>query len=137
MGFAKFLYQYEYLKLNGILREVLADKAMLFYVLASLWVLFSYLFGSVNFALILSKYVYHDDIRNHGSGNAGFTNMKRTFGTKAAISVIVGDIMKTVLSVTGAMLLFGADMATLAGLACILGHCFPLFYKFKGITNNS
>ena len=132
MGFAKFLYQYEYLKLNGVLREVLADKAMLFYVLASLWVLFSYLFGSVNFALILSKYVYHDDIRNHGSGNAGFTNMRRTFGTKAGVFTLLGDFGKTFIGVFGGMILFGANTATLAGLGCILGHCFPIFYKFKG-----
>ena len=132
MTFAKFLYNYEYIKLNGFLRDTLADNAELFYGLAIGWILFSYIAGSLNFAIIMSKAVYHDDIRTHGSGNAGFTNMKRTFGTKAAIAVIVGDLMKTILSVTVAMLLFGADIATLAGLACIFGHCFPLFYKFKG-----
>ncbi|MBR6768375.1 MAG: glycerol-3-phosphate 1-O-acyltransferase PlsY [Clostridia bacterium] len=132
MTFAKFLYNYEYIKLNGFLRDTLADNAELFYGLAIGWILLSYIAGSLNFAIIMSKAVYHDDIRTHGSGNAGFTNMKRTFGTKAAIAVIVGDLMKTILSVTVAMLLFGADIATLAGLACIFGHCFPLFYKFKG-----
>lgn len=132
MTFAEFLYNYEYIKLNGFLRETLADNAALFYGLALGWVLLSYFAGSLNFAIIISKAVYHDDIRNHGSKNAGFTNTKRTFGTKAAIAVIVGDLMKTILSVTIAMLLFGADIATLAGLACIIGHCFPVFYKFKG-----
>ena len=132
MTFAEFLYRYEYIKLNGFLRESLADNADLFFGLALGWILLSYIAGSLNFAIIISKTIYRDDIRNHGSGNAGFTNTKRTFGTKAAIAVIVGDLMKTILSVTGAMLLFGADIATLAGLACIFGHCFPLFYKFKG-----
>jgi len=132
MTFAKFLYNYEYIKLNGFLREVLSNNANLFYGLAIGWILLSYIAGSLNFAIIISKGIYRDDIRTHGSGNAGFTNMKRTFGTKAAIAVIVGDLMKTILSVTVAMLLFGADIATLAGLACIFGHCFPLFYKFKG-----
>lgn len=132
MTFAKFLYNYEYIKLNGFLRDTLADNAELFYGLAIGWILLSYIAGSLNFAIIMSKAIYRDDIRSHGSGNAGFTNMKRTFGTKAAIAVIVGDLMKTIVSVTVAMLLFGADIATLAGLACIFGHCFPLFYKFKG-----
>ena len=132
MTFAKFLYNYEYIKLNGFLRDSMVGNAALFYGLAAAWILLSYIAGSLNFAIIISNGIYHDDIRNHGSGNAGFTNMKRTFGTKAAIAVIVGDIMKTIIAVAGAMLLFGADMATLAGLACILGHCFPLFYKFKG-----
>ena len=132
MALAKFIYNYEYIKLNGFLRDNLVTDAAIFYGLAAAWIFLSYIAGSLNFAIIISNGIYRDDIRNHGSGNAGFTNMKRTFGTKAAIAVIVGDIMKTVLSVTGAMLLFGADMATLAGLACILGHCFPLFYKFKG-----
>ena len=132
MTFAKFLYNYEYIKLNGFLRDTLSDNANLFYGLALGWILLSYIAGSLNFAIIISKGIYRDDIRTHGSGNAGFTNMKRTFGTKAAIAVIVGDLMKTILSVTVAMLLFGADIATLAGLACIFGHCFPLFYKFKG-----
>ena len=132
MTLAKFIYNYEYIKLNGFLRETLADNANLFYGLALGWIIISYLAGGLNFAIILSKGIYHDDIRDHGSGNAGFTNMKRTFGTKAAIAVIVGDLMKTIISVTVAMLLFGADIATLAGLACILGHCFPCFYKFKG-----
>lgn len=132
MTFAEFLYHYEYIKLNGVLREGLANNASLFLGLALGWILLSYLAGGLNFAIILSKAIYHDDIRLHGSGNAGFTNMKRTFGTKAAIAVITGDLMKTVISVAVAMILFGADVATLSGLACILGHCFPCFYKFKG-----
>ena len=95
MGFAKFLYQYEYIKLNGLLRDVMTESGMLFYLLCVAWVLFSYFFGSVNFALVLSKYVYHDDIRKYGSGNAGFTNMRRTFGTKAGVLTLLGDFGKT------------------------------------------
>ena len=129
---AEFLYRYEYIKLNGFLRESLADNAPLFFTLAAAWVLFSYLFGSINFALVLAKWVYHDDIRNHGSGNAGFTNMRRVFGTKAGALTLLGDFGKTIVGVLGAMLLFGANTATLAGIACVLGHCFPCFYKFKG-----
>lgn len=132
MAFAEFLYRYEYLKLNGCLRDVMAENGMLFYILCAVWIVFSYFFGSVNFALILSKYVYHDDIRKHGSGNAGFTNMRRTFGTKAGVLTLTGDFGKTLVGVLGGMILFGADTATLAGLACVLGHCFPCYYGFKG-----
>ena len=132
MGFAKFLYQYEYIKLNGLLRDVMTESGMLFYLLCVAWVLFSYFFGSVNFALVLSKYVYHDDIRKYGSGNAGFTNMRRTFGTKAGVLTLLGDFGKTFVGVFVGMLLFGANTATLAGLACVLGHVYPVFYGFKG-----
>ncbi|MBR2986901.1 MAG: glycerol-3-phosphate 1-O-acyltransferase PlsY [Clostridia bacterium] len=130
--FASFLYRYEYLKLNGILREYFTEEPLLFFTLAAVWVVFSYLLGSVNFAIILSKIIYHDDIRTHGSGNAGFTNMRRVYGTKAGVLTLVGDFGKTVVGVTLGMVLFGASIATLAGLGCILGHCFPCFYKFKG-----
>lgn len=131
-SFANFIYDYEYIKLNGFLRFVLSDRAALFYTFAVLWIVFSYILGALNFAILLSKHVYHDDIRNHGSGNAGFTNMNRVFGKRAAVLVIVGDVLKTVISVGGAMLLFGSGIASMAGLACILGHCFPCFYGFKG-----
>lgn len=129
---AEFIYKLELLKLNGVLRESIGEMPALFYGLLLGWLLLSYFFGGLNFAIILSKALYHDDIRNHGSGNAGFTNMKRTFGMKVAAFVILGDIMKTVVSVLVGMILFGIDGATLAGLACILGHCFPCLYKFKG-----
>lgn len=131
-AFANFLYSYEYLKLNGILRDSMTENALVFYLLCISWVIFSYFFGSVNFALILSKYVYHDDIRKYGSGNAGFTNMRRTFGTKAGVLTLVGDFGKTVIGVGIGMVLFGVNTATMAGFACVLGHCFPCFYKFKG-----
>ncbi len=131
-SFANLLYDYEYIKLNGLLREVLADKALVFYLGAFLWILLSYILGALNFAILLSKHVYHDDIRGHGSGNAGFTNMNRVFGKRAAGLVIIGDVLKTVIAVGGSMLLFGSSIAMAAGLACILGHCFPCFYGFKG-----
>ena len=52
----------------------------------------SYLLGSVNFALVISKLFYHDDVRNHGSGNAGATNIGRSYGKKAAILTFLGDV---------------------------------------------
>ena len=65
-----------------------------------------YLLGSVNFALVISKRVYHDDVRRHGSGNAGSTNVLRTYGKKAAILTFLGDGLKGVLSILFACLLF-------------------------------
>ena len=100
----------------------------LFFVLAAA----SYLLGSVNFAIVISNLKYHDDIRNHGSGNAGATNMKRTFGNKAAALTFAGDFLKAVLAVLGTRLLIGFDAACLSGLACALGHAFPCWYGFKG-----
>ena len=92
----------------------------------------SYLLGSLNSAVIVSKMMFKDDIRNHGSGNAGFTNMMRTFGTKAAGITFAGDILKTVIAVVFTWLLIGYVAAYIAGLGCFLGHLFPVFYQFRG-----
>ncbi len=92
-----------------------------------------YLLGSVNFAVMLSNKKYHDDIRNHGSGNGGTTNMLRTYGRLAALLTFVGDIAKGMVAVViGSALLgltFGGHMVA---FFCMLGHMFPIFYKFKG-----
>lgn len=92
----------------------------------------AYLLGSLNFAVIISKLKYEDDIRNHGSGNAGATNMKRTYGNRDAVFTLLGDILKAVVSVLGSRLLIGFDGACLCALACALGHAFPCWYRFKG-----
>ncbi len=131
-SFAEFVYDYEFVKLNGLLREAFFDKALLFYILAAIWIAASYFLGGLNFAILVSKKLYNDDVRTHGSGNAGFTNMRRTYGMKVGALVFLGDLLKTIIAVLGAMLLFGRDTATLAGLACILGHCYPCFFSFKG-----
>lgn len=95
--------------------------------------LVGYLFGSLNFALILSGRLYKDDIRNHGSKNAGTTNMMRTYGSKAALFTILGDMLKAVLAVIVGNLLMGVYFGGYtAALACVLGHVFPVFYGFKG-----
>ena len=56
----------------------------------------AYLLGSVDTGILISKFVYHDDVRNHGSGAAGMTNMLRTFGKKAAALTAAGDVLKGV-----------------------------------------
>ena len=76
-------------------------------LLMLVYIFIPYLLGSVNTAIIVSGAMYHDDVRNHGSGNAGFTNMMRNYGKKAAIITFVGDILKTVLAVLIGWCVFG------------------------------
>ena len=66
----------------------------------------SYLLGSINSAIVVSRVLYHDDIRKHGSGNAGLTNTLRTYGAKAAGLTLLGDVLKTVLAILFAAVLF-------------------------------
>ena len=101
-------------------------------LLMLVYIFIPYLLGSINTAIIVSGVMYHDDIRNHGSGNAGFTNMMRNYGKKAAIITFVGDILKTVLAVLIGWCVFGYLTAYIAGLACLIGHIFPVFYNFRG-----
>lgn len=97
-----------------------------------------YLLGSLNFGIIFSKLFYHEDIRTHGSGNAGSTNMLRTYGKGMAALTLVCDMLKGALAVlVGAFLLNPAagapvDGIAIASLFAILGHMFPCFYRFKG-----
>lgn len=104
-----------------------------------------YLLGSINSAVILSRLVWHDDIRRHGSGNAGTTNMLRTYGKGAALLTLLGDILKTVLAVFLAFCLTGSGRVACgfswgvssvgaygAALFCVVGHIFPLYAHFRG-----
>ena len=92
----------------------------------------AYLLGSLNFAIIISAKQYKQDIRNFGSNNAGMTNMMRTYGRKAAAFTLVGDALKAVVSCAIGYVVLGQFGAYMAGLFCILGHIFPIYYKFKG-----
>ncbi len=125
------LYSLFEIRRNGLL-VLEGVNLYVFIAIASLLIIGAYLLGSVNFAIYISKAAYHKDIRDYGSKNAGMTNMMRTFGTKAAAMVLLGDIMKAVISVTLSMLICGIDVAYIAGIACMIGHCFPVFYKFRG-----
>lgn len=97
-----------------------------------IYTLAPYLLGSLNTAVIVSRVMYNDDIRRYGSGNAGFTNVMRTFGMKAAAFTFVGDILKTVISVMIGWCFFGYLSAYIAGFACFIGHILPCFYQFRG-----
>ncbi len=92
----------------------------------------AYLLGSLNFAIIISAKQYKQDIRNYGSNNAGMTNMMRTYGKKAAALTLIGDALKAVVSCSIGYLVLGQIGAYMAGLFCIVGHIFPIYYKFKG-----
>lgn len=87
---------------------------------------------------MVSHFIIRDDVRQHGSGNAGLTNFYRTYGAKYALGVILFDMGKTVVAclLGGAMFnhLFGdwALGVLLGGLGCELGHMFPVFFGFKG-----
>ena len=104
-------------------------------------VILAYLLGSINTSILISRLVYGSDVRKHGSGNGGLTNMHRTFGLKAAGLTLLGDMIKTVIAVITPMILFGFEyqamlctnpIAYIAGLAAVIGHVYPLYYGFKG-----
>ena len=101
-------------------------------------VLVSYLLGCINGSVMVSHFIIKDDVRKHGSGNAGLTNFYRTYGAKYALIVIGLDMGKTVVAclIGGFMFshLFGDWTlgVLLGGLGCELGHVFPVFFGFKG-----
>ncbi len=101
----------------------------------------AYLLGSIDTGILVSKFIYHDDVRNHGSGAAGMTNMLRTFGKKAAAMTAVGDVLKGVLAVCIGRWLFGHLSGGtfspylgvyLAAILAVVGHLKPLYFGFKG-----
>lgn len=96
-----------------------------------LCILLGYLLGSLPFALIIGKVFYHTDIRQYGSGNLGGTNAGRVLGKKAGIAVIAFDILKVVLAIAIATRI-SKTAGIWTGLACCIGHCYPVFAKFHG-----
>jgi len=104
----------------------------------------AYFCGCFNGAVIVSKYILHDDIRAHGSGNAGLTNFYRTFGGSLTLVVILCDVLKAVVAVLVSIWIadgfapafWGGDLVVYgkywAGLFCLLGHSFPCMFGFKG-----
>jgi glycerol-3-phosphate acyltransferase PlsY len=94
--------------------------------------LIGYLIGSIPFGWILSTLAGAGDIRAIGSGNIGATNVLRTGRKGLAIATLILDVLKGALPVWLAGRYFGADMAVVAGLGAVLGHCFPVWLKFRG-----
>ena len=108
----------------------------------------SYLLGSLNFGVILSNTVKKEDVRDSGSGNAGTTNMMRTYGKTLGLLTIAGDILKVMVAIWIAFKIMNVEelkvtldnvsdypqvvLKSFAGLFAVLGHIFPCFFKFKG-----
>ncbi len=101
-------------------------------LLALVPVLVGYLFGSINTSLLLSRFLYHDDIRKHSSGNAGMTNVMRTWGKGAAAATLLGDLIKTAIAVLLGGLYMGENGMYIAGFFAVIGHIWPCFFGFRG-----
>ena len=115
----------------------------LVFLLVALVAAGAYFLGCFNGAVIVSKYILRDDVRTHGSGNAGLTNFFRTFGGPLTLVVILLDVVKAVVAVLIGVWLFGSVLGQgalpwvilgkyWAGLFCLLGHMFPCMFGFKG-----
>lgn len=104
----------------------------------ALTLLVSYLLGCFNGSVMTSHFIIRDDVRQHGSGNAGLTNFYRTYGARYALCVIVCDMGKTVLAclIGGYLMHWVVGDWTLglliAGIDCELGHMFPVFFGLRG-----
>ncbi len=99
----------------------------------------SYCLGCFNGSVVVSRYILRNDVRNHGSGNAGLTNFYRTFGGPLTLVVILTDVLKAVLAVLFSVWIFrllSPDLVVFskywAGVFCLLGHMFPIMFQFKG-----
>ncbi len=137
-GLLRYLFPEAYT--DGLL--VLSGNALITWIaFIAITVISSYLLGSINSAIIVSRVFHGDDIRRHGSGNAGMTNMLRTYGGGAAGLTLLGDILKTAIAICIAGVLFGFSYSALisvqgfgylAGLMAVVGHVFPIYYGFRG-----
>lgn len=102
-----------------------------------------YLLGSVVAAILISRFVFKEDVRKRGSGNSGATNAARVYGLPFGLLTFLGDFLKGILACLAGWLIGGSNaIAELplcgswclaaAGAACMIGHCFPVFFGFKG-----
>ena len=92
---------------------------------------FGYLLGSIPFGLILTRMAGLGDVRSIGSGNIGATNVLRTGNKKIAAATLAADMLKGTVAVLIGWR-FGLEAALAAALGAFLGHCFPVWLKFKG-----
>lgn len=94
-------------------------------------ILAGYLLGSLSMSILMSKGL-GGDVRRHGSGNAGATNMARVYGIGAGLLTLAADMVKATAAMLLGWLLLGDWGLMAGGAACIIGHCFPVFHHFKG-----
>ena len=91
-----------------------------------------YLIGSVSVAVLLCRFLKHEDVREKGSHNAGSTNVARVYGLKIGLLVFVGDFAKMAIAIGIGWLLLGKTGQAAASIGCLIGHCWPIFFGFKG-----
>lgn len=112
----------------------------MFFIKLAAIVVFAYLLGSISFSIIASELLGKGDLRQKGSGNAGLTNAIRTGGTWVAILTLIGDSLKGIFAVLAAKwFMSGSDVPNAvnwamyaAAVAVVLGHIFPVFFRFHG-----
>lgn len=113
----------------------------MFLLMLAVSVVIGYLLGSINFGVLVSRGLYHEDVRTKGSGNAGTTNILRTYGKKAAALTLAGDMAKGAVAVWlshwGVAMLTGSDVngvyaGYLAAIGAVCGHLWPVWFGFKG-----
>ena len=99
----------------------------------------AYLIGNINFAVIISRLKMKSDIRKQGSGNPGMTNMLRSYGIKWGVVILVLDMLKGTIPALVGLLVFRTHSAEFgqialyaAGLSAVIGHCYPVIFKFRG-----
>jgi len=100
--------------------------------LLALWALFGYLLGSIPFGMVLARLMGLGNLRDIGSGNIGATNVLRTGNKGAALGTLILDGGKGAVAVLLARAITGEDAAQAAGLMAFVGHCFPVWLRFKG-----
>ena len=100
------------------------------YFLAALC--FGYFIGSISFGLIFTRLAGLGDVRDIGSGNIGATNVLRTGNVPIAAATLAADLLKGTFAYVILEKFYGLDMAILAGLGAFIGHCYPIWLKFKG-----
>ena len=111
---------------------------MQFIALVLLTAVAGYLLGTLNGAILISRFLLKEDVRTHGSGNAGLTNFFRSYGSASTLLVLAIDVVKTVLAALLGGWLLGRTMGApefgkmLGGAFTVVGHMFPVFFQFRG-----
>lgn len=92
----------------------------------------SYLIGSIPFSYLIPKWIGKIDIRTMGSGNTGTTNVVRTLGMKVGVLAFIGDFLKGIIPALIGLLWLGELGGIIGGSMAVIGHCYPVWLKFKG-----
>jgi glycerol-3-phosphate acyltransferase PlsY len=95
-------------------------------------VILCYLIGSIPFSYISAQVLAHTDVRSRGSGNVGATNAYRTSGVWAGLLALIGDLLKGAVAAWLGLAMGGPVLVIICSLAAVIGHCYPLFLRFRG-----